>query len=179
MGKSLDRFEAGFDRLMVFFAALVAGSIGLFAILIPVDLFLRSVGWGNMWWLYEGIEYVLYAGIFLGAPWVLKEGAHVRVDVLVATLPKRISARLEQALDLVGAAICASLTYYAVRSMIADYLEDSLPDKVLVIPDWILMLVFSVAFTMLTIEFLLRLRRVHGEPDAKTLGSSGPPEEGF
>ncbi len=173
MGKSLDRFEAGFDRLMVFFASLVAVSIALFAILIPFDLFIRSVGWGSMWWLYEGIEYALYAGIFLGAPWVLKEGAHVRVDVLVATLPKKISARLEQALDLVGAAICAALTYYAVRSMIADYLEDSLPDKVLVIDDWILMLVFSVAFTMLTIEFLLRLRRVHGEPDAEN------PEAGF
>lgn len=173
MGKSLDRFEAGFDRLMVFFASLVAVSIALFAILIPFDLFIRSVGWGSMWWLYEGIEYALYAGIFLGAPWVLKEGAHVRVDVLVATLPKKISARLEQALDLIGAAICTALTYYAVRSMISDYLENSLPDKVLIIDDWILMLVFSVAFTMLTIEFLLRLRRVHGEPDAEK------PEAGY
>ena len=168
MGKNLDRFEAGFDRLMVIFASAVAVSIALFAILIPLDLFLRSVGWGNMWWLYEGIEYALYAGIFLGAPWVLKEGAHVRVDVLVATLPKKISARLEQALDLFGAAICAALTYYAVRSMIDDYIEESLPDKVLAIPDWILMLVFSVAFTMLTIEFLLRLRRVHGGPETET-----------
>lgn len=168
MGKNLDRFEAGFDRLMVIFASAVAVSIALFAILIPLDLFLRSVGWGNMWWLYEGIEYALYAGIFLGAPWVLKEGAHVRVDVLVATLPKKISARLEQALDLFGAAICAALTYYAVRSMIDDYIEESLPDKVLAIPDWILMLIFSVAFTMLTIEFLLRLRRVHGGPETET-----------
>jgi TRAP-type C4-dicarboxylate transport system permease small subunit len=168
MRKPLDRFEAGFDRVMVFLASLVAASIGLYAILIPLDLLLRSLGWGNMWWLYEGIEYALYAGIFLGAPWVLKEGAHVRVDVLVATLPKKISARLEQALDLFGAAICAALTYYAVRSMIDDYLEESLPDKVLAIPDWILMLVFSVAFTMLTIEFLLRLRRVHGEPETET-----------
>jgi len=179
MGKNLDRFEAGFERLMVFFASLVAISIALFAILIPIDLFLRSVGWGNMWWLYEGIEYALYAGIFLGAPWVLREGAHVRVDVLVSILPKKVSARLEQALDIFGAILCGALTYYAVRSMIADYVENSLPDKVLVIPDWWLMLIFSVAFTMLTIEFLLRLRRAHGEEEVKAMATSEPPGTGF
>lgn len=167
MGILLDRFERGFERLMIFFASLVALSIALFATLIPLDLFIRSVGWGNMWWLYEGIEYTLYAGIFLGAPWVLREGAHVRVDVLVATLPKKMSARLEQVLDVFGAIICGALTYYAVRSMIEDYVENSLPDKLLIIPDWWLMLVFSIAFTMLTIEFLLRLRRVHGEEEVK------------
>lgn len=179
MGKILDRFEAGFERLMIFFASLVAISIALFAILIPLDLFIRSVGLGNMWWLYEGIEYVLYAGIFLGAPWVLREGAHIRVDVLVATLPKKLSARLEQALDVFGAVICAVLTFYGVRSMIEDYVENSLPDKLLVVPDWWLMLIFSFAFAMLVVEFLLRLRRAHGEEEAETPGSSETPEAGY
>ncbi len=179
MGKILDRFEAGFERLMVFFASLVAISIALFAILIPVDLALRSFGWGSMWWLYEGIEYALYAGIFLGAPWVLKEGAHIRVDVLISILPKKVSARLEQALDVFGAGLCGALTYYGVRSMIDDYVENSLPDKVLVIPDWWLMLIFSFAFTMLTIEFLLRLRRVHGEEEGQTQAAPETQETGF
>lgn len=172
MGKSLDRFEAGFVRLMVFFASLVAISIGLFAILITLDLFIRSVGWGNMPWLHEGIEFALYAGIFLGAPWVLREGAHIRVDVLVATLPKKLSVRLEQALDVFGAVLCGALTYYAIRSMIEDYIENSLPDRDLVIPDWYLMLIFSIAFTMLVIEFLLRLRRAHGVVQAKVADPS-------
>jgi len=176
MSMSLDRFERGFNRLTAFFASLVAASIGLFAITIPVDLLIRSVGWGNMWWLYEGIEYILYAGIFLGAPWVLKQGAHIRVDVLVATLPKSVSARLEQALDLVGAGICGTLGYYGVRSMISDYLENSLPDKMLIVPNWLLMLVFSVAFLMLAIEFLLRLRRVHAGLAVET---SAPTETGL
>jgi TRAP-type transport system small permease protein len=179
MGKTLDRFEAGFERLMVFFASLVAISIALFAILIPVDLALRSLGWGNMWWLYEGIEYALYAGIFLGAPWVLREGAHVRVDVLVSTLPKKVSIRLEQMLDVFGAILCSALTYFGVRSMIADYVENSLPDKLLIVPNWWLMLVFSFAFVMLTIEFLLRLRRVHGEEKVQTQAAPETQETGL
>ena len=176
MGKSLDRFEAGFDRLMVFFASLVAASIGLFAVLIPLDLLIRSIGWGNMWWLYEGIEYTLYAGVFLGAPWVLKQGAHVRVDVLVATLPKKLAARLEQALDLVGAVICGSLCYYGVLAVISDFAENSLTDKMLSVPSWWLMLIFSFAFAMLVVEFLLRLRRVHAGMEVET---PAPTEMGF
>ena len=39
MQKQIDRFEAGFDRLMLYLAALVAASIGLIAVLIPLNLF--------------------------------------------------------------------------------------------------------------------------------------------
>lgn len=158
MRKPLDRFEAGFDRTLVFLASLVATSIGLFAVLIPLDLLIRSLGWGNMWWLYEGIEYVLYVGVFLAAPWVLRQGAHVRVDVLISNLPAPIAARLEQALDVIGAIISGTLCYYGVRITITDYVEDSLPDKLLAVPNWWMMAIYSVGCLMLVIEFLLRTR---------------------
>ncbi len=159
MRNALERFEAGFDRSLVFLASLVAASIGLFAVLIPLDLLIRSLGWGNMWWLYEGIEYALYVGVFLAAPWVLRQGGHVRVDVLISNLPAPVAARMEQALDVIGAVICGALGYYGVRVMIADYIENSLPDKLLIIPNWWMMAVFSSACLMLVIEFLLRVRR--------------------
>ena len=154
-----DRFEAGFHRVNTFLAGLVAISIGFMAVLIPLDLFIRSLKWGNMPWLYEGIEYALYFGIFLGAPWVLQHGAHVRVDVLLTILPKHLAARLEQAIDVAGAALCAALCYYGIEATILHYVEGYLPDKLLVIANWYLMTAFAVAFAMLTIEFLLRARR--------------------
>jgi TRAP-type C4-dicarboxylate transport system permease small subunit len=159
MRKPLDRFEAGFDRVMVFLASLAAASIGLFAILIPLDLLLRILGWGNMWWLYEGIEYTLYVGVFIAAPWVLRQGAHVRVDVLVSNLPRAVAARMEQALNVAGAVISGALCYYGALIMVADIAENSIPDKLLIIPNAWMMAVFSLAFLMLVIEFLLRIRR--------------------
>lgn len=154
----LDRFETGYNRLTHFLASLVAVSIALFAILIPFDLLIRRLGWGNLPWLYEGIEYALYAGVFLGAPWVLQQRAHVRVDIIATALPEGVAARLEQGLNAVGAIISGALCYYGVGATITDFIEDSKPDKLLVIADWWMMGIFSVACLMLVIGFLLRLR---------------------
>ena len=160
-----DRFETGFHRLNTFLAALVAISIGFMALLIPLDLLIRSLKWGNMPWLYEGIEYALYFGIFLGSPWVLQQGAHVRVDVLLTILPAPAAARLEQVLDIAGALLCAVLCFYGIKATILHYVEGYLPDKLFIIANWYLLAAFAVAFAMLTIEFLLRARRVRTHSD--------------
>ena len=138
---------------------LVALSLGLFAIAIPLDLLMRRTGLGNMPWLYEVIEYVLYAGVFLGTPWVLREGAHVRVDIVVSTLPRAMAVRLEQILDVMGAIVAVVLLYYGVQATIDSFLGESRQFKTLIIFDWWLMTIFSVSMLLLGAEFLLRLRR--------------------
>ncbi len=175
MSDFVDRFEAGFHRLNTFLAGLVALSIGFMAFLIPLDLLIRNLRWGNMPWLYEGIEYALYFGIFLAAPWVLQHGAHVRVDVLLTALPASLAARLEQAIDIAGALLCAALCYYGIEATILHYVEGYLPDKLLVLANWYLMTAFAVAFAMLTIEFLLRARRARAavEEEADPTAKAG------
>ena len=155
----LDTFEAVFDRFNRFLAGLVAASIGLFAVLIPLNLFLIRLRWESMWWLYEAVEYALYFGVFLGAPWVLRQGAHVRVDVLVSNLPKQAAERLDMTLNLFGAALCALLCAYGARSAVGEFADGILPDKDLRIPTGYMMVVFAASFSLLAIEFLMRLRR--------------------
>ncbi len=159
MGRQIDLFEAGFNRLILFLIWLVAISIGAYAVLIPLNLFLVKFQLGSMWWLYEGVEYVLYIGIFIGAPWVLQQGAHVRVDVLSSTLPKNFATKLERLLDVGGAALCLLLCYYGTRAAISEFEDGTIPDKNLRIENWYMMAVFAASFFLLAIEFLLRLRR--------------------
>ena len=159
MRLQIDLFEVGFNRLIFSLAALSAISIGIYSVLIPVNLFLVKFQFGNIWWLYEGVEYALYVGTFLGAPWVLQQGAHVRVDILVMALPKAGAARLERVLNLFGAALCLFLFFYGVRATISEFRDGTIPDKVLQIKNWYMMAVFSLSFLLLAIEFLLRLRR--------------------
>lgn len=109
--------------------------------------------------LHEGIEYALYVGVFLGAPWVLQQGAHVRVDVVVAHLPKNLAVGMETLLDLVGCVICLFLLYYGVLGTIEAYVDNSIPDKLLKIANWKMIGIFTFSFFMLAIEFLLRMRR--------------------
>ena len=155
----LDAFEAAFDRFNRLLAGLVAASIGLFAVLIPLNLFLIRLQWKSMWWLYEAVEYALYFGVFLGAPWVLRQGAHVRVDVVVSNLSKPAAERLDRALNLFGAALCILLCAYGARSAVGEFADGILPDKDLRIPTGYMMTVFAASFMLLTVEFLMRLRR--------------------
>jgi len=159
MRKALDRFETWFNAFNTLIAGMVAASIGCFAVLIPFDLMLRKLKWGNLPWLGEGIEYALYVGVFLSAAWVLQKGAHVRVDIIIAALPKRLAIRMERVIDIVGAILCAVLCYYGVTAAITEYMDETLPDKDLRIDNWYMMVAFALAFALLTIEFLLRVRR--------------------
>jgi len=159
MRRQIDRFEALFNRTIYLLIVLVAISIGTFAVLIPFNLLIVKTGIGAIWWLHEGVEYALYVGVFLGAPWVLQQGAHVRVDVLVSSLPQSISIWLERMLDLIGASLSMVLCIYGVRLAISEYVDNTYPDKDLSIANWIMMTVFAVAFLLLAIEFLFRVRR--------------------
>lgn len=155
----LDAFEAGFHRLLVALAALVAISIGLIAVLISLNLLLIKMQWGSIWWLYEGVEYALYMGAFLGAPWVLQKGAHVRVDVIVSALSPDASKRLEVIMDVFGALLCLFLCYYGMRAGVSEFQDGTLPDKDLRIPNWYMMVVYALSFLLLAVEFALRIRR--------------------
>jgi len=163
MNRFLDRFEKAFDRLNTIVAGCVAFSIGLFAVLVPLDLFLRKLDIGNFEWLHEGAEYVLYVGVFMSSAWVLKKGAHVRVDIVISALPKRGAVRLEKAIDLSGALLCLVLCYFGIEGMIGEFEAGTLPDKDLRIPNWYMLLIFALAFALLTIEFLFRFRRASQE----------------
>ena len=167
-----DLLEAAFEQVNRFIAALVALSIGLFTLLIPFDLFLRKIGWGNLPWLHEGAEYGLYVGVFLSAAWVLNKGAHVRVDIIIAALPDRVALRLEKLLDIAGALLCAILCYCGLSGMLGELEFGTLPDKDLRIPNWYMLLVFGLSFALLTVEFLLRYRRA-GKEVAKASTETG------
>lgn len=176
MANLIDAFEVGFNRLLLALAYGVAISIGLIAVLIPLNLLLIKMVWGNIWWLYEGVEYTLYVGVFLGTPWVLQQGAHVRVDVLADNLSKSAAAQLERMVDLGGALLCAFLCYYGIRATVAEYEDGTMPDKILSIANWIMLSVFAVSFLLLTIEFLLRLRRAKEISDREKAAAA---ESGF
>ncbi len=168
----LDRFDRAFQRVLVWLAALVALSIGLIAILVPLNLLLVKMRWGSMWWLYEAVEYTLYIGVFIGAPWVLRKGAHVRVDVVTSALPKQAALQLERILDVCGVALCLLLCFYGVRATIIEYADATLPDKDLRIDNWYMMSVFALSFLLLAIEFVLRLYRTRaGDVDRPSVDS--------
>lgn len=153
------RLDAFVGRLYSWLGSAFGICIGLFAIAISLDLFLRQFKIGNLPGMQEIIEYLLFAGVFLAAPWVLRLGAHVRVDLVIAGLPKRAARILDRGLDLFGLAICLVLIWFGTINLKDAYTFGSMQMKYFNVPEWWFLTVFVISFFMLALEFLSRFVR--------------------
>ncbi|SLN76350.1 TRAP transporter small permease [Oceanibacterium hippocampi] len=139
----------------------------LLALFVSIDVVIRNVGLGNFGWLIEISEYALYGATFIAAPWVLRLGAHVRVDLVVGNVPRRAALALEIVTDLIGLAISLILFWYSLAATIASAESNSLIFKDLVVTEWWLLAVLPASMALLAIEFVVRLvRAVRGRTEA-------------
>ena len=137
---------------------LLAGvAFAVIAVLVTLNVVLRNLGVTNFPWLLEVSEYVLYIGTFLAAPWVLRLGAHVRVDLLLGMLP-RTGARVAGAVaDGCGLLFCVLLARHGWNVTADAFSRGDMMFKELVIPEWPLLAVIPFSAALLVIEFARRL----------------------
>jgi TRAP-type C4-dicarboxylate transport system permease small subunit len=135
-------------------AALLLGAL---ALLVTADVVARNLGWGTLPWILEVSEYCLPLATFLVAPWLLARSEHVRVDVLLTMLPRRVARALDLAADAAGVAVSALFVVYGIRAIISSAQQGSLVMKSIVFPEWWLFAPVPVSFAALAVEFLRRL----------------------
>ena len=65
-------------------------------LIIGADVGLRNLGSAGMPWSNEVSEDILYLVTLLAGPWLLRQGQHIRVDILLRALPAqvRLAARV-------------------------------------------------------------------------------------
>jgi len=148
--------------LMAACGAASAVLFGAMALLVCADVLMRNTGLGTLPWAVEGTEYMLMVATFLGAPWLLHQNGHIRIDMLVKSLPAAAARWLDAVTDFLGLAICAVLAWQAVRVAQDAAEQGGLVFKVLVFPEWWLNLPMLAACVLLAVEFARRLRRSLG-----------------
>lgn len=148
-----------YDRCIDLLGLIAALTLLSLPILIAVDVFIRLVGIGSIKWVVDVSEYILFVSTFLGAPWLMRLGLHVRVDVLLTMLPRTLARRLEQGVDLFCIGICCLLAYYGLLAAIDAWQLNLKQYKALTIPDWPFHAMFVFTMSLLTIEFIRRLMR--------------------
>lgn len=160
------------------FCGLLAGAtIGVLAVLVSVDVLIRNLGIGNFPWLLEVAEYALYVSTFLAAPWVLRLGAHVRVDLLLTLVPAAAARALEILVDALGAGISLVLLYYGLLAAVDSFSLGARIDKELLVTEWYLLAVIPISCALLAVEFALRIRRALAGDGA--LIAERAPKDGF
>ena len=96
----------------------------------------------------------------LAAPWLLREGRHIRVDIVLRALPNR--ARLCLRVDRRCARPRLLLLAGRLRRLGGEeeLQAGALSIKTLVMPEWWFLAPLPICFALLAIEFVFRMRRL-------------------
>ena len=164
---TLDRFSAAFGKLLEALAWLACVMVFAMVIVICLDVLLRNVAliptMRGLDWSNDLTEAMLYLITMCAAPWILRQGQHIRVDIILRAIPKRTAWYCEWFADVIGLVCCLAMVWYGIRMTVASYTSGAMTVKTLVTPEWWLLAPLPTAFALLSIEMLFRMRRLlHG-----------------
>jgi TRAP-type C4-dicarboxylate transport system permease small subunit len=157
-----------FDSLLekLFFAACAV--LFFMMLMICADVFLRNVPLVNslhgLSWADEISEYMLYLITMLAAPWLLRQGRHIRVDILLQAIPARVGWHCEWITDLIALACCLIMVVCGAEATYASYSSGMLTIKTLITPEWWSLAPLPIAFLLLAIEILFRMHNLAEGP---------------
>ena len=160
----MHRLEAAYGKLLEGFALVACALVFGMTLMICADVLLRNVrivpGLAGLEWANEISEAMLYLITMLTAPWLLRRGQHIRVDIVLRAVPKQVGWLMEWAVDVLGLTCCALIAWYSARAALASFQAGSVSIKTLVTPEWWLLSALPLAFLALTLEMLFRMRRL-------------------
>lgn len=143
--------------------AMIGGACALLlamTLLIGADVLLRNIGAGGIAPAYELSEDIIYLITLLAAPGVLRQGQHIRVDILLRALPPWTGWALELISDMIGVVCCAYFVWYGARVTVASHANGVISMKTLILPEWWILAPMPIAFAFLMIEFFFRIHRL-------------------
>lgn len=161
----IERVSSAWGRLLNGLALAACAVVFLMMLMICADVLLRNVrlipGVQGLAWSNEVSEWMLYLITMLSAPWLLRRGQHIRVDILLRAVPKKAGWYCEWVSDILGLGCCIVIAYYGFRAVLASFNGGSLSIKTLVLPEWWILTPLPIAFVLLSIEMAFRMRRLY------------------
>jgi TRAP-type C4-dicarboxylate transport system permease small subunit len=160
----IDRFSGQYGRLLAALALLGCAILFGMMVIIVVDVALRNFALTGLpqglAWSNEISELMLYLLTMCAAPWLLRQGQHIRVDILLQALPARLAWHLEWIGDVLGLACCLVIATYSAQAAWSSYSSGAVNIKTLVTPEWWALAPLPVVFVLLSIEMVFRMIRL-------------------
>ncbi len=160
----IHKLSLQYGRLLAALALLGCAILMAMMLIIVVDVALRNLAIpglpGGLAWSNEISELMLYLITMCVAPWLLRQGQHIRVDIVLQALPRRLAWNLEWLGDLIGFACCVVIAWYGAQAAWSSYLSGAVNIKTLVTPEWWSLLPLPVVFFLLSIEMVFRMIRL-------------------
>lgn len=164
--------SSGYGRFLERLALLGCLILLLLMLLIVTDVALRNLAIRGLpmglAWSTEVSELMLYLVTMCVAPWLLRQGQHIRVDILLQAIPSRLAWLLEWVGDLIGFSCCCVIAWYGTQAAWLSHTSGAVNIKTLVTPEWWALAPLPVVFLLLAIEMIFRMIRLQrGERGAR------------
>lgn len=160
----MERLSAGYGRILDALAVVACLLLAAMMFVTCVDVLLRNVALipsvRGVEWSNEASEALLYLITAFAAPWLLRRGQHIRVDILLRAIPARVAWAVELAGDAIVFACCIALVIFGAKAVWSSYTAGSLTIRTLVTPEWWLLVPLPLAFALLAVEVVFRMHRL-------------------
>ncbi|MGI9333706.1 MAG: TRAP transporter small permease [Gammaproteobacteria bacterium] len=161
----LAAFSRGFERVAAALAVLAALLIFAMSLWITYDVIARYFFDIASPWSFDLSEYALVWITFLGAPWVLMQDRHVRIELLVDVAPRAVQRALGAAVSVVAIGACAVLTWRTGSAAIEYYENNIMMPRIWRIPKVWPYAAVPIGSALLMLAFAARLALYLGEDD--------------
>src|SRR5260221_13273529 len=135
----MQRLESAYGRALEALALAACALIFGMTLMICVDVLLRNVrlvpGVVGLAWSNEISEAMLYLVTLLTAPWLMRKGQHIRVDIVLRAVPRPLGWAFEWVVDALAMICCAVIAYYGARAALGSFMAGSILIKTLGKPD--------------------------------------------
>ena len=168
----MDKFWKMFDRTIGAMMAVSAALVVLIALAVTVDVLMRYIFAKTYAGLFEITEYSLLWITFLGAPWIMKNNGHVRVDLILNRLSPSKRAILKIIADLISIVLLITMTWYTAGLTLHDFKTSFTLSGILMAPKWPIEIIIPIGFFLLLLQ-VTRHTRQHVN-DLKTLPVDAP-----
>ena len=164
----IDRLSSTYGRFLSGLALIGCALLLAMMLIIVADVALRNLALPGfpqgLAWSNEISELMLYLITMSVAPWLLRQGQHIRVDVLLQALAPRLAWTFEWIGDLIGFACCVVIAWYGAQAAWSSFVSGAVNIKTLVTPEWWALAPLPLVFVLLSIEMIFRMIRLQRGP---------------
>ncbi|MEJ6394580.1 TRAP transporter small permease [Gymnodinialimonas sp. 2305UL16-5] len=155
-GKTMSLIRRAIDGLSTI-AFVFAGAILVYAVChILLEIVLRSVFATSTHVLDEFIGFAILSITFLSLAATLRDGAMIKVNLLVSVLPMNVQRWLDAATSLIAALLVIAALRYFFRNLAKDWERGTVSESVAQVPLWIPGTIVCIGAALLALQLLLR-----------------------
>lgn len=160
----IDRISASYSRFLAWLALLGCAILMAMMLVIVADVALRNLAVPGMpqglAWSNEISELMLYLLTMCVAPWLLRQGQHIRVDIVLQAVPPELAWYMEWVGDVIGLVCCVVIAWFGAQAAWTSFVTGAVNIKTLVTPEWWLLAPLPLVFVLLAIEMVFRMIRL-------------------